>query len=98
MIRPIGIALSALVLVAGCSAAQSVTGTRTTVQRVGEGDMLKLRAGPGLGYRVLLGLPDGTELVRHDCVTEIGQAWCKVSLAGAPGVTGYVAGDYIDLP
>lgn len=87
--------LFALVLVSGCS---TVTGTRTTVQRVGPDDLLKLRGGPGLGYRVVLGLPDGTEVIRRDCVTEIGQAWCRVSLADAPAVTGYVSADYLSTP
>ena len=57
--------------------------------------MLKLRKGPGLGYDVILGLPDGTRLVRRDCVTEVGQLWCRVSLADAPTVTGFVAADYL---
>lgn len=65
------------------------------VKRAGPDDLLKLRAGPGLGYRVVLGLPDGTELIRRDCVTEVGQLWCRVSLADAPGVTGCVSADYL---
>lgn len=81
-----------LALVTGCTA---VSGSRTVVERAGPDDLLKLRAGPGLGYRVVLGLPDGTELIRRDCVTEVGQLWCRVSLADAPGVTGYVSADYL---
>jgi hypothetical protein len=44
---------------------------------------------------VVLGLPDGTTLDRRDCVTELGQLWCRVSLSAAPGITGYVAADYL---
>lgn len=82
----------ALLLVAGCS---GVTGGRVVVKGAGSDDFLKLRYGPGLGYKVKLGLPDGTELTRRDCVTEMGQLWCRVSLASAPTVTGYVSADYL---
>lgn len=83
--------LVALVLVAGCN---GVTGTRTVVQGAGD-ELLKLRHGPSLEYQVKLGLPDGTELTRHDCVTELGQLWCRVSLARAPSMSGYVSADYL---
>ena len=89
------ISISFLFLVAGCG---SVVGDRTIVSGVGADEMLKLRAGPGLGFRVVLGLPDGTALNRRDCVTELGQLWCRVSLADAPGMTGYVAADYLTQP
>lgn len=82
----------ALSLLAGCN---SAAGSRVVVERAGPDDFLKLRAGPGLGYKVVLGLPDGTALMRRDCVTELGQEWCRVSLADAPGVAGYVAADYL---
>ncbi|WP_305971004.1 MULTISPECIES: SH3 domain-containing protein [unclassified Mameliella] len=85
----------ALLLAASCSA---VTGGRTVVKGAGPDELLKLRYGPGLGYKVKLGLPDGTELVRRDCVTEMGQLWCRVSLADAPAVTGYVSADYLSAP
>lgn len=90
--KHIAISLLALVLLVGCN---GVTGGRTVVERAGPDDLLKLRAGPGLGYKVRLGLPDGTELIRRDCVTEVGQLWCRVSLADAPGVTGFVSADYL---
>ena len=85
-------ALVALLLVAGCTTGP---GARVVVKGVGPDDMLKLRHGPSLNYQVKLGLPDGTELTRHDCVTELGQLWCRVSLARAPGMSGYVSADYI---
>lgn len=81
-----------LMLVAGCS---SSLGGRTVVVGAGEDDLLKLRAGPGLGFRVILGLPDGTQLIRRDCITEAIQLWCRVSLADAPSVSGYVSADYL---
>lgn len=87
--------LLALTLVAGCGVG---TGGRTVVTGTGADELLKLRAGPGLGYKVILGLPDGTALTRRDCVTEVGQLWCRVSLADAPAVTGYVSADYISMP
>jgi hypothetical protein len=88
-------ALLEVAVVASCSVG---TGGRTLVQGAGPDEFLKLRAGPGLGYRVILGLPDGTALTRGGCVTEVGQLWCRVSLAGAPAITGYVSADYIDIP
>ncbi|SEM69538.1 SH3 domain-containing protein [Palleronia pelagia] len=88
-------AVVAIALLTGCG---TVGGDRSVVERTGPDELLKLRAGPGLGFRVILGLPDGTELIRRDCVTEIGQLWCRVSLADAPGITGFVSADYISLP
>lgn len=73
-------------------------GNSAVVSNAGTDELLKLRAGPGLGYKVLLGLPDGTELTRRDCVTELGQLWCRVSLPQASGVTGYVSADYLSTP
>lgn len=77
-------------IVAGCG-----MGGGTVVKGAGPDDLLKLRAGPGLNYKILMGLPDGTRLRRHRCVTEVGQLWCQVSLASTPAVTGYVSADYI---
>lgn len=84
--------LSALLALASCG---SVQGDRVAVQGAGPDDLLKLRSGPGLGFNVIMGLPDGTALNRRDCLTEVGQLWCRVSLADAPNVTGYVSGDYL---
>lgn len=79
-------------LVASCGGLPT---DRIVVEGTGPDELLKLRAGPGLGFNVILGLPDGTQLNRRDCVTEIGQLWCRVSLADAPGITGYVSADYL---
>ena len=85
-------AILTIMLVVGCS---EIAGDRVVVERAGPDDLLKLRSGPGLGYNVVLGLPDGTSLIRRDCVTEVGQLWCRVSLADAPRITGYVSADYL---
>jgi uncharacterized protein YraI len=87
--------LLALVILAGCGAGDA---GRAVVEGAGPDEFLKLRAGPGLGYRIILGLPDGTSLVRRDCVTEVGQLWCRVSLSAAPQITGYVSADYLSTP
>jgi len=82
----------ALMLVASCG---HRTAGSTVVEGTGPDELLKLRSGPGLGYSVVLGLPDGTSLSRRDCVTEVGQLWCQVSLSAAPRITGYVSADYL---
>ncbi|MFQ6549084.1 SH3 domain-containing protein [Aestuariibius sp. 2305UL40-4] len=84
--------LSSFLFLANCDAG---IGSRTVVERTGPDELLKLRAGPGLGYRIIMGLPDGTELNVRDCVTEIGQLWCRVSVADAPQIKGYVSADYL---
>ncbi len=82
----------ALTLATGCAA---VIGDRVTVTGTGPDELLKLRSGPGLGFNIIMGLPDGTVLHRRTCVTEVGQLWCEVSLADTPRVTGYVSADYL---
>ena len=83
--------LLSLLLAAGCAAP---AGSRAVVQGA-DPELLKLRAGPGLGYRIRLGLPDGTVVNRQHCVTEVGQRWCRVSLAATPAMWGYVSADYL---
>ncbi len=85
-------AFLALMLVASCAEG---TAGRTLVKGAGPDDLLKLRAGPGLGYKVILGLPDGTALTRGSCVTEVGQRWCQVALTSTPHIKGYVSADYL---
>ncbi|MEL6837731.1 MAG: SH3 domain-containing protein [Pseudomonadota bacterium] len=82
------------VLAAGCS---TIGTDRVIVTGAGD-ELLKLRSGPSLGFNVIMGLPDGTELNQRDCVTEVGQRWCEVSLADSPTVTGYVSADYLSAP
>ncbi len=84
-----------LTLMAGCVTAGP---SGTVVGNLGNEEFLRLRGGPSLGYSVTLGLPAGTRVVRRDCVTELGQLWCRVALAEAPTVTGYVSADYLIVP
>lgn len=82
----------AMFFLTGCAV---TSGERVVVKGAGPTELLKMRAGPGLGFKVVLGLPEGTLLTRRDCVTEVGQLWCRVSLAKAPGISGYVSADYL---
>lgn len=65
------------------------------VSGVEEDDMLKMRAGPGTGYRVILGLPNGTVLRVYTCEQTGGTRWCSVSLEQARGLKGYVSWAYL---
>ena len=62
---------------------------------VEEDDMLKMRAGPGVGYRVIVGLPNGTVLRVTSCEQTGGTRWCKVALKAARGLKGYVSWAYL---
>ena len=62
---------------------------------VEEGDMLKLRAGPGTGYDIRAGLPNGTVVRARDCSRIGGTRWCEVTLRDTPGVQGYVSQTYL---
>ncbi len=84
-------ALAAWLLVAIPAAAAGIS----EVKGVDEGDMLKLRSGPGLGYRVVVGLPNGTQLRNHGCDRVGGTPWCKVSLRDVRQLKGYVSGHYL---
>jgi uncharacterized protein YraI len=85
-------AILVLVLVAGCSAGPN---GRVMVKGAGTDDLLKLRSGPGLEHDVIMGLPDGTKLIRNGCKPSAGRTWCKVSLADSPKVSGYVSAEYL---
>ena len=67
------------------------------VKGAGPDDLLKLRSGPGLQHKVIVGLPDGTRLIRRDCKPTGGQTWCRVSLANSPQVSGYVSAEYLSV-
>jgi hypothetical protein len=58
-------------------------------------DMLKMRAGPGIGYVVTLGLPNGTGLWVYDCQPTGGTRWCSVSLEEARAINGHVSWAYL---
>lgn len=83
-------ALCALLICASCT-----VGTGTVVKGAGPNDLLKLREGPGLNHKIIVGLPDGTRLIRRECLTTGGKLWCRVTLAAKPGVSGYVSADYL---
>ncbi len=77
-------------IASGCA-----VGSGAVVKGAGPDDLLKLREGPGLDHKIIIGLPDGTRLARHNCVPNEGKVWCRVSLADKPGITGYVSADYL---
>ena len=81
-------------LLAGCAVPEVVQG-RYVVQGVEEGDMLKLRSGPGTGFIAVLGLPNGTEVNVLSCEPNGNTSWCRVTLDGGPGVTGYASKAYL---
>ena len=62
---------------------------------VTDDDMLKMRAGPGIGFKVIIGLPNGTVLRVYSCEQTGGTRWCKVSLKEARGLKGYVSWAYL---
>lgn len=68
---------------------------RYEVAGVEEGDMLKLRAGPGTGYDIRAGLPNGTVLRVRDCTRIGGTRWCEVALERTPEMAGYVSQTYL---
>lgn len=83
-------AVLALTIAGGCA-----VGSGAVVKGAGPDDLLKLREGPGLNHRIIIGLPDGTRLTRQNCVTTNGKVWCRVALTDRPGVTGYVSAEYL---
>lgn len=62
---------------------------------VEDGDMLKMRSGPGTGFNVIVGLPNGTALRVHSCEQTGGTRWCRVSLERARKLKGYVSWAYL---
>jgi uncharacterized protein YraI len=87
------LSLALLLAVGACMAAPG--DRRMVVTGTGPDDMLKLRAGPGTGYRVISGLPEGTVLINRGCTRIGGTPWCDVALAEDRGLTGHVSGHYL---
>ncbi len=90
------------IMLAGClgpliatSPAQAGSMGRYVVAGVGADDMLKMRAGPGTGYDVIVGLPDGTVLRVESCQQTGGTRWCSVALDRARSLKGYVSWAYL---
>ncbi|MDO5706510.1 MAG: SH3 domain-containing protein [Paracoccus sp. (in: a-proteobacteria)] len=79
-----------VLMIAGCA-----VGSGAMVKGVGPDDLLKLREGPSLNHKIIIGLPDGTRLTRQNCVTNEGKVWCRVILTDRPGISGYVSADYL---
>lgn len=90
-------ALAAVILgaVAGCG--PIVDGPRGTYQVAGvePDDMLKMRAGPGTGFSIIAGIPNGAVLRVYSCERTGGTRWCKASLQQPGGLEGYVSYAYL---
>ncbi len=84
-----------LAVLAGCASLSGTLGDNYQVAGVDEGDMLKLRAGPGTGFQILAGLPNGTTLRLQSCQQTGGTRWCKVSSQQSRGLNGYVSWAYL---
>ncbi|WP_370044477.1 MULTISPECIES: SH3 domain-containing protein [Salipiger] len=68
---------------------------RFEVFGVPDGDMLKMRGGPGTGFDVILGLPNGTVVRIYDCTQTGSTRWCEISLDKARGLRGYASWAYL---
>ncbi|WP_120500466.1 SH3 domain-containing protein [Roseovarius sp. EL26] len=75
--------------------AQAASLGQHEVYGVEDDDMLKMRGGPGTGYSVIVGLPNGTVLRVHSCERTGSTRWCHVSLDRARGLKGYVSWAYL---
>ena len=97
MRKAVFVALAAVVLGSVLPAVPAAAASlgRYEVYGVEEDDMLKMRAGPGIGYIVIVGLPNGTALRVHSCQQTGGTRWCSVSLERARGLKGYVSWAYL---
>jgi uncharacterized protein YraI len=89
------IGFGALLLGLGLSSATAEPKGYYTVVGVEDEDMLKMRAGPGIGYRIIVGLPNGTQVWLQSCERSGNTSWCKVSLREARGLKGYVSAAYL---
>lgn len=89
------LAVAALGNALGAKTAEA--GERGLYEVVGveKGDMLKMRAGPGTGFIVIVGLPNGTALRLRSCQQTGGTRWCQVALDQARGLKGYVSWAYL---
>ena len=87
-------ALAAAALWAFPAAVFAETGLYKVVG-VEDDDLLKMRAGPGVGYRVIVGLPNGTVLRVQNCEQTGSTRWCRVTMKQASGLKGYVSWTYL---
>jgi uncharacterized protein YraI len=97
MNRTVFTLIIAAILVVASDAGQARAEPRGFYEVVGvEGDdLLKMRAGPGVGYKIVVGLPNGTALWVQSCEPSGNTSWCKVSLKQARGLKGYVSSAYL---
>jgi uncharacterized protein YraI len=86
------IALGGMILAGSAQAEQSGYYRVTGVEK---DDFLKMRAGPGTGYKIIVGLPEDTVLWVSHCERSGSTSWCKVSLKHARGLRGYVSSAYL---
>ena len=88
----------AMLVLSACQGGEPVAAGSTNLSEVygvqGE-DMLKLRAGPGIGYRIIVGLPNGTIVRVYTCEQSGSTRWCEVMLTDARGLKGYVSSAYL---
>lgn len=89
------LAVGVLAALSGCNSARHNPAGVYEVAGVEADDMLKLRAGPGTGFSIIAGLPNGTVLRVKSCERTGGTRWCKVSMMPARGADGYVSWAYL---
>ncbi|AWD21716.1 SH3 domain-containing protein [Pseudogemmobacter blasticus] len=89
--------LAAVALQAALTATPARAEPRGYYEVVGveDDDMLKMRVGPGVGYKIVVGLPNGTVLLVQGCERSGNTSWCKVALKQARGLKGYVSSAYL---
>lgn len=97
MCKAVFAALAALALgtLPGCDAARGGPSGDYEVVGVETGDMLKLRAGPGTGFSIIAGVPNGSILRVQSCERTGGTRWCKVTLKQSRALDGYVSWAYL---
>ncbi|NPD15982.1 SH3 domain-containing protein [Xinfangfangia sp. D13-10-4-6] len=88
-------ATTALAAVVFLSPVQAGVAGEYEVVGVEAEDMLKMRSGPGIGYRIIVGLPNGALVRVQSCEQSGSTRWCKVSLKQARGLKGYVSAAYL---
>ncbi|TGD41902.1 SH3 domain-containing protein [Pseudotabrizicola sediminis] len=89
------IAAAMLATVSATTPAEADPLGRHEVYGVQGDDMLKMRAGPGVGYVVIVGLPNGAVVRVHRCEQSGSTRWCSVTLDRARGLKGYVSASYL---
>lgn len=55
----------------------------------------KMRGGPGTGFNIITGLPNGTVVRVQDCTQTGGTRWCDVVMDRPGGLRGYVSFAYL---